>query len=311
MNTYHYRYLYQNTDRGTIHTASAELKKNGFCLCYMCSDGRPLRERGAAEERFKNFGERISVLVLEKLHEEDMQEAARILREHQVERVFLPYGDKAEDMPELMLADRIHVMKAGEEISFCEKGWQVWLKCMPEETQGTLVLYHGPSEETKENQDCIMTAKPFHKELPCQVCVEEGDRCGMRCSLYNDYTLCKGHNARDVDGYVTGALLLGNVDLNQYGCELQENLMQYREDIRMVTLPGQGMKEKNSELFLDYLNEVNDNLNRYYVLPEGTYDNEKVLKDVLKKGPRQVTVLTTADKGFCMSGFFTDKQYIS
>lgn len=309
MNTYHYRYLYQNTVRGTIHTASADKEKDAFCLCYMCSDGRPLRERGVADDRFKNFGERISVLVLERLHPEDMEEAARILRDHHVEKVFLPYGDKAADLPELMLADWVQILGAGEEISFEEKGWQVWLKCLQEEEQGTLVLYHGPSDETKENQDCILAAKPFNKALPCQVCVDPDDHpCGMKCCLYNDYTLCKGHNAKDAARYVTGALLLGNVDLNQHGYELQENLMQYRDDIRMVTLPGQGMKEKNSELFLDYLNEVNDNLNRYYVLPEGNSNNEKVLKDVLRKGPRQVTVLTTAEEGFCMSGFFTDKN---
>jgi len=309
MNTYHYRYLYQNTVRGTIHTASADKEKDAFCLCYMCSDGRPLRERGVAEERFKNFGERISVLVLERLHWEDMEEAARILREHHVEKVFLPYGDKAADMPELMLADWVQIMEAGEEVSFSEKGWQVWLKCMPEKEQGTLVLYHGPSEETKENQDCVLTAKSFSRKLPCQVAVEPDTHpCGMKCCLHNDFTLCKGHNAKDAVGYVTGALLLGNVDLNRHGYELQEKLLQYRDDIRMVTLPGQGRKEKNNELFLDYLNEVNDDLNRYYVLPEGNTHDGKVLRDVMKKGPRQVTILTTADEGFCMSGFFTDKN---
>ena len=308
MKAYYFRYLNQNTARGTVHTASADGVKGAFCRCYMCSDGTPVRGEEISEERFRKFGDYISVLVLENLHDQDLKEVQRILREHHVGKVFLPYKDKAVGLKELELADTVQILESGQEVCFQERGWNVWLKCLENQDQGTLVMYHGPADEVKEKQDCVLTEKPFGRTLPCQVCVDaENHACGMRCCLYNDYTICKGHNAKGFEGYVTGALLLGNTDLSRYQEELKNSLEKYRSDIRLVTLPGHGMEKKNTETFLNFLCGANENLNRYYVLPEGTEDNEKVLKTVMAKGSRQIPVLTNEENGFCLSGFFTEK----
>ena len=308
MEAYYFRNLYQNTARGTVHTASVDGVKGTFCLCYMCSNGTPVRNEAAYGERFREFGGTISVLVLENLHAQDLEEVRRILKENHVKKVFLPYHDKATELPELALADYVQVLEKGEEVSFQENGWNIWLKCLEVQGKGTLVMYHGPSEEVKEKQDCVLTAKPLNSSLPCQVCVDaENHACGMRCCLYNDYTVCKGHNAKNFEGYVTGTLLLGNADLMQCENELEEGLEKYRKDIRMVTLPGQKVEKTYTDTFLNFLCEENECLNRYYVLPEETDDDEKVLKAILQKGPRQIPVLTNDENGFCMSGFFTEK----
>ena len=309
MKAYFFRYLNQNTKRGTVHTVSVNGVKGAFCLYYLCSDGEPVRTEELEDERFFVSKETISVLILENLHPLDLEKVRRLLRENQVEKVFLPYGDPAAALPELGLAGEVQVLLEGQEVCFQKKGWNVWLKCFDNGEKGTLVLYHGPSKAEKEGKDCLLTVKPFDRYLPCTVGMEEEDHtCAMRCCLYNDFTLCKGHNGKNVKGYVTGALLLGNVDLTKHETELKEDLAEFLPDIRLTALPAGGMEQKNTESFLDVLSKENTNFNQYYLLPEGMEQNEKILKAILKKGPRRIPVLTGDEMGLCVSGFFKDKE---
>ena len=53
MNALYFRHLFQNTARGVVHTVSASGEKGEFCLCSLCSDGKPLEKEAHAGELFR------------------------------------------------------------------------------------------------------------------------------------------------------------------------------------------------------------------------------------------------------------------
>lgn len=311
MNALYFRHLFQNTKRGTAHTVSVSSAEGEFFLCSLCSNGLPLRDRERADEKFQMEGQIISVLVLERLHPVDLEKVRDILKHNKVERVFIPYGDSAAELSELSLAGDVKLLEAGETVSFQEKGWDVWIKCLDNGSQGALVLYHGLSEASREGKDCLMAVKPAEKDLPCRVCVDQNNHaCAMKCCLYNDFALCKGHNGKDAEEYVTGALLLGNVNLKEKEKELRKDLKEHLSDIRMIALGEGGSEARTSDSFMEFLNRGNDRLNQYYILSEGMEENEHTLKTILKEGPRRIPVLTSENTGLCISGFLKDKEAV-
>ena len=308
MKAYYFRQLFQNTRRGTVHTLSTDGGEGAFCLYYLCSDGRPVREKEDQEKRFCIRGKNISVLVLEHLHPTDLEQAGELLKHNHVEKVFLPYGDTAETLPELSQAEKVYVLEKGQTVSFQEKGWDVWVKCLDGGSKGNLVLYHGPSQAVRQGEDCLMAVKPFDKTLPCQVCMDAEDHsCGMRCCLYNDFTLCKGHNRKDIPDYVAGTLLLGNGDPALVGEDLNRELKEYIPYIRTVALASGKPEESSMNAMMELISQKNKDLNQYFVMPEDAEQNEKILKTIMKKGLRRIPVLTGADSGLCISGFIKDK----
>jgi hypothetical protein len=305
MKANYFRYMFQNTKRGVIHTASSKGISGDFCLYYLCSDGRRMRAEETEEKRFLPKGEVISALILENLHPADLKTAAYLLNHNTVRRVFLPYKDSAAELEELSLAEEVQILEEKQEVTFCENGWDVWIKCLEQNERGTLVVKHGPSEQMKKNADCLMTVKPMEKNLNCQTCVNpENNACAMRCCLYNDFTTCKGHNDKRADDYVTGAMLLGNVDLANNKEELDRILKKEGSDIRMMALPGGNQKLEDTENFLDAFASFQGQLNKYYFISENLKENEKILKAILKKGPRHIPVLTSDEYGLCISGIF-------
>lgn len=309
MNTLYFRNLFQNTKRGIAHTVSAGSTEGEFCLWLLCSNGQMLRDHDETARKFQMKGQRISALLLENLHSDDLGKVGRLLKHNQVERVFIPYGDSAAELSELALVSEVKVMKAGEIVQFQENGWNVWLKCVDNGSRGSLVLYHGPENSTRKEMDCLMAVKPAAKELPCQTCVDQDNHtCGMRCCLYNDFTQCKGHNGKDMDHYVNGVLVLGNVNLKEKETELREDLKQWLPNVRMVALADGGSDECFADSAIGFLNEENEQLNRYFIVAEGMEKNEKLLKAILRRGPRRIPVLTSEDAGLCVSGFLKRKE---
>lgn len=309
MNALYFRQLFQGTARGVVHTASASGEKGEFCLCSLCSDGRPLEERESVENRFKNKETVISALFLENLHPEDLKKAGNLLKNNQVERVFLPYGDEAEKLPELLRAGKVQILKAGETVVFQEKGWNVWVKCLDQGSRGNLVIYHGPSANSKKEMDCLMAVKPAEAGLPCLAQIrQEEHACGMSCCLYNDFILCKGHNGTCDGNYVLGTLLLGNADIHTKEKELKEDLKPYLADLRLVSMNTSGCREKASDSFMEYLGSGIKQLNQFYILPGEIEGNEEILKKILKMGPRRIPFLTGQEAGVCCSGFLKNRS---
>ncbi len=305
MKANYFRYMFQNTERGVIHTASSKGMSGVFCLYYLCSDGQRMRAEETEEKRFLPSGEVISALILENLHPEDLKTAAYLLNHNTVRRVFLPYKDSAAELKELSLAEEVQILEENQEVTFCENGWDVWMKCLEQNGRGTLIVKHGPSEEMKKEVDCVMTVKPMEKTLNCQTCVNpENNACAMRCCLHNDFTTCKGHNSKEAGSYVTGALLLGNIDLGDKKAELNRMLEKERSDIRMMVLPGGSQELEHTKNFLDTVASSAEQLNKYYFISENLKENEKILKAILKKGPRHIPIMTSDDYGLCISGIF-------
>ena len=308
MNALYFRHLFQNTARGAVHTISASGENGEFCLCSLCSDGRPFEEGTHKGELFRLKGAEITTLLLENLHPGDLKKAGELLKTSRVKLVFLPYGDTAEKLPELSKAEKVQVLKAGETVVFQEKDWNVWVKCLDHGSKGNLVLYHEPAETTKQGMDCLMAVKPAEAELPCQACVSQEDHtCGMRCCLYNDFILCKGHNGKYDGSYVLGTLLLGNADIKAKEKELREDLKPYLPGIRIISMNESGCSEKASDSLITYLGEKNRRLDQFYILPGNIEGNDRTLKMILREGSRRIPFLTSQEAGVCISGFLKNK----
>ena len=309
MNALYFRHLFQNTARGVVHTVSASGEKGEFCLCSLCSDGRPLEEEAHAGELFRLEKAVITMLLLENLHPEDLKKVGKLLKTNKVEWVLIPYGDTAENLPELSKAEKVQILKAGETVVLQEKGWNIWVKCLDHGPKGNLVLYHGPCETSKKGMDCLMAVKPAGAELPCSACVcQEDHTCGMRCCLYNDFILCKGHNGKYDGSYVLGTLLLGNADIKTKEKELREDLKPYLADLRVISMNESGCSEKVSDSFITDLGEKNRRFDQFYILPGSIEGNDGMLKTILRGGPRRIPFLTSQEAGVCISGFLKNKS---
>ena len=118
MKALYFRHLFQNTARGVVHTVSTSGEKEGFCLCSLCSDGKPFKEEAYAGDLFRLEGAEVSILLLENLHPEDLKRAGNLLKSNQVEQVFIPYGDAAAKIPELSRAGKVQILNAGETVVF-------------------------------------------------------------------------------------------------------------------------------------------------------------------------------------------------
>lgn len=51
------------------------------------------------------------MLLLENLHPEDLKKVGKLLKTNKVERVLIPYGDTAENLPELSKAEKVQILK--------------------------------------------------------------------------------------------------------------------------------------------------------------------------------------------------------
>ena len=59
-----------------------------------------------------------------------------------------------------------------------------------------------------------------------------------------------------------------------------------------------------------YNQEGKKTFDQFYILPGELEGNEKVLKQILKEGPRRLPFLTGPEAGVCFSGFLKNRSEI-
>ncbi len=80
------------------------------------------------------------MLLLENLHPEDLKKVGKLLKTNKVERVLIPYGDTAENLPELSKAEKVTDTESRGTVVLQEKGWNIWVKCLDHGPKGNLVF---------------------------------------------------------------------------------------------------------------------------------------------------------------------------
>lgn len=311
MRAKYFRFMYQNVEGGSAHTLSvADTERGNNCnVFYVSSLKGTAGANMRLDDRFLSCSETIDLLAVADFEKATVEQALKLMESNRVEKVILPdEGIEVGKVKEAFLskgASQAISLKAGEVFEFAKAGWKVKAGCFGKETSASLVMFHGPEENSPEKDDCVLTVKPSAESLPCTACVDGvNHNCGMRCGLYNDFNTCKGHNAKNSEGYVTGTLLLGNVDLTAHGSEVKQMFEEEKSGVRFVTLPNGGSGEYITNSFLNWIDTVNENVNRYYLAPSGAEGNGEALMAILKKGPRHIPVLTNSRYGLCASGFF-------
>lgn len=303
MRANYFRYLYENTDKGTIYTISTAGDTGEFCGYYICGYGKPVFGT-KMDERFSICRQEISFMVIEGLCESDRAKMADFMKKNQVSHLVVPYGENAARFQ----ADvkQLTVLEKGQSLSYVEDGRKIWMKCFANGEKGTIAVYCDAKLE--ETEDCKLNVWPVEKETQISICADKEDQsCEMRNCLYNDFDVCKGHNKKGDRPYVTGTLLLGNVNLKEDGERLLEDLKELQEEIRFVTLPGGGKEELFHPCILEAM-KVRKEVNHYFVLPGGMEGNDGTIGKLLRAGIRNRAVLTSEVSGLCAAGLFVEKM---
>lgn len=140
---------------------------------------------------------------------------------------------------------------------------------------------------------------------------DENHICAVKCSLYNDFDLCKRHNERGSEKYVMGTLLFGNVNMQKYGDRVLQALKDTAHgnmQIRFAALPCGGSKTCWSSEVLAAVDPEKEGYNRYFIVPETAQENEAVWKEILVSSMRYKLMVTTKQDGVCAGGFFTERE---
>ena len=240
----------------------AEKKGNFVSVVYVPMENRFEKEAHAGE-LFRLEKAVITMLLLENLHPEDLKKVGKLLKTNKVERVLISrrHGRKSagafQSRKGTDTESRGNSCASGEGLERLGE----MPGSRPKRKSG---LYHGPCETSKKGMDCLMAVKPAEAELPCSACVcQEDHTCGMRCCLYNDFILCKGHNGKYDGSYVLGTLLLGNADIKTKEKELREDLKPYLVDLRVISMNESGCSEKVSDSFITDLGEKNRRFDQF------------------------------------------------
>jgi len=310
MEAKYFRLMYQNVNKGMVHTVSVEdtIKKCKFTAFYL-SGSKKLKNSLVTDERFSCCKETIQLMVLAELDTDCLQKALEIIEANALVQVVMP--DCAQETIDIIKsagAEKVLVLKDGESMEPDCDIWQVSLKCYGEGRNASIVMFHGSEHLNPQIMDCVLNVKPVSKRLPCKVCVDSKNlSCDMSCGLYNDFDICKGHNAKSRNNYLTGTLLLGSVDLKTYGNQIQKDFEEFRRYIRFTSIP-ESCKSEDWKDMMDWLDEENKVDKKYFIPPSNEKGNEKILKNVLEKGPHRIPLLTSESFGICVSGFYTKRK---
>ncbi|MDO5425815.1 MAG: hypothetical protein Q4F41_19070 [Eubacteriales bacterium] len=314
-NTVYFRFMYQNEKQGIAHTAhiTKDDGNESYLMTYFCGcgDGQTVHLNEGTDERFDLCGETIDLMVVDGLGTEAASRVCKLLEKNQVKEILLPERDQALTWLKEGMAEKVTILSEGQTFHLEKAGWETWAHCYGDEEGNSLAVYHGPAAVDPKKTDCLLSVKPFGKELPCGPCVKEGNHaCAMRCSLYNDFDLCKKHNDRDSEKYVAGTLLLGNVQLQKYASSLGKELAANENaagKIRFVTLPAGGNQDYWSLEAISMADPAEEPFNRYFIAPEAAA-NAEVCKELMASGLRHKVLLCTEKYGVCAGGFFTDRE---
>lgn len=312
----YFRLMYQNRSQGTAHTVHVvqEETQESYLMVYLCGQNAVNEEENTeeADERFFLCGEDIDLLILDRVENMACSIAKRIAAENHVKRILIPAGDAAGEWLEEGMADRLIILQDGEKFRLEKAGWETGVGCFGDEEGHSLVVYHGPLDISPDDTDCLLSVKIFGKEIPCTACMkDENHVCAVKCSLYNDFDLCKRHNERGSEKYVMGTLLFGNVNMQKYGDRVLQALKDMAHgnmQIRFAALPCGGSKTCWSSEVLAAVDPEKEGYNRYFIVPETAQENEAVWKEILVSSMRYKLMVTTKQDGVCAGGFFTERE---
>lgn len=313
MKARHFRFMYQNIEKGIMHTISvANTAANEKCNIYYIGS---LKENTAndleADEKYAKCQEIIDMIVVADCREASVGQALKLAETNQVKRVILPgNGNSFAELKQRFQARGVSdvlILGTGEMVESKMTGWYVKIVCMGTGDAASLVMFHNTVTNNPEEEDCVFAVRPLSEEMPSEVSIDPDNlSCDMRGTLYNDFDMCKGHNRKDSTGYVTGTLLLGTIDLEMFE-EVTGMFAEERKTIRFITLPDGGKDQSLSEAVLNWINHQDQQINQYYIIPAAANGNEGTIKEILRKGARYIPVLTGKTYGHHASGFFVKR----
>jgi len=301
--------MYQNVNKGMVHTVSVEdaIRGSKWNAYYLC--GSKDSESIVSDDKFSCCKEKIRLMVAATLDNACLEKALEIIKVNTVEQVILPYTtQEAVKLLRSAGAEKVLMMREGETMNLYYDIWNVSLGCYGEGRDSSIIMYHGPEEMKPESMDCVLNVKAAAKQKPCTVCVDSKNlSCDMRCGLYNDYDVCRSHNAKGRNNYVTGTLLLGNVNLQKYSSSIQKYFEKTIKYVRFISIPESGTPEAWGRM-MDWIDGEGIEDKKYFMPLSNEQGNEMILKKILEAGLRCVPLLTSEASGVCASGFFTKRK---
>lgn len=306
MRTKYFRTMFHNVAKGAIYSVGvADSETNcSWTAYYMCGEKEEGSSETVMDQRFSSCREEVRLIAASDSSPATMSLLTDFVKKNQVEQAVIPAGSggAAERLREAG-AKHVVELKPGSSLYEEKDFWQFQLHCYGTEESCFLAMYSGPKGIDPKAMDCLMDVKPFHRGLACSSEIDmENHACCMKCSLYNDFEVCKGHNQNYDKGYAAGALLLGSVPVMKYLEQIERDFSKVNEQLRFVSM-AEGM-ETGAEKLGVWVSKSRPELNHYYILPSGCADTEKFIKEVLSKSGRNHVYLTGEDCGVCGSGFF-------
>lgn len=309
MRTKYFRSMFHNVTEGVMYSVGIADSETKSCWTayYLCAGEKTDSSRFVMDERFFACREEVRLVVAGDGSEATMHLLMDFVKENRVEQVVIP-GNR-DTMPEKLREAGVRHVVELEPGSFLHKEKDFWLfniHCYGTKEGCFLTMYGGPAGINWRTMDCLMSVKPFNSKLCCSSEIDmENHACCMKCGLYNDFDVCKGHNQNTGKGYAAGVLLLGSVPVMKYIDTIQKDYSGVREQIRFVSMV-EGMEKADGD-FIAWVGKSRQELNHYYVLPSGCADTEAFIKKVLSESGRNRVYLTGKECGVCGSGFFTSR----
>ncbi|MCI5900897.1 MAG: hypothetical protein MRZ69_11275 [Lachnospiraceae bacterium] len=309
MRTKYFRSMFHNVTEGVMYSVGIADSETRSCWTayYLCAGEKTDASGFVMDERFFVCRETVRLVVAGDSSEATMHLLMDFVKENQVEQVVIP-GSRDTTGRKLREAGvrRVVELEPGGFLSEEKDFWKFDIHCYGTKEGYFLTMFGGPVGIDWRTMDCLMSVKPFHSKLCCSSEIDiENHACCMKCSLYNDFDVCKGHNQNTGKGYTAGALLLGNVPVMKYIETIKRDYSGIREQIRYISMV-EGVDQVNEE-FIAWVGESRKELNHYYVLPSGCADTGAFIKRVLSESGRNRVYLTEKECGVCGSGFFTSR----
>lgn len=309
MRAKYFKTMFHNVNEGIIYSVGVTDSEANqkWTAYYICKNQGQEQAPFEMDKRFAVCQEPVRLVVAGDESKETAELLLDFVKENRVEQIVIPVSQNkiAEKLREAG-EKRVVELKPGSSLYEEKDFWKFHIRCYGTEETCSLVMFSGPAGIDWKTEDCLMNIKPFQKEMPCRPEIDaENHACCMRCSLYNDFDLCKGHNQNSGKGYAVGALLLGNVPVMKYLKQIEQDFSDIGEQLRFVSL-AEGAKEADGS-FIEWAGKFRKELNLYYVLPSRCKDSERFVKEVLSASGRNRVVLTGEDGGICETGFFTPR----
>lgn len=309
MRTKYFRTMFHNVTKGVMYSVGIADSETKSCWSayYLCAGEKTEASQFIMDERFFACREKVKLAAAGDSSEATVKLLIDFVKENQVEQVVIP-GSQDEVAETLRGAGvkRVVELKPGSFLYEEKDFWQFNIHCYGTNERCFLTMFGGPVGIDWRLMDCLMAVKPFNSKLCCSSEIDmENHACCVKCGLYNDFEVCKGHNQNNGKGYTAGALLLGNVPVMKYIDTIKRDYSEMRDQIRFVSMI-EGI-ENTDDGFVEWLGESRTDLNHYYILPSGCADTGAFIKKVLSKSGRNRVYLTEKECGVCGSGFFTSR----